>query len=510
MTREMKLDVLAGRLQAQGLLREARDIGELAVSDIVYDSRQVVPGSLFLCKGAAFKPDFIRSARAAGAVAVLAEEDYPEAAGMPFLLVSDSRRAMGVCADLFFDSPWRKLYTIAVTGTKGKSTTATMLKAIYDAEAVRLGTMPCGITSSARIFDGAIDIPATLTTPETVDLYRYLARAVDNGIQTMVVEVSSQALKYGRVAGIEFSAGVFLNIAPDHIGPIEHPDFDDYFASKLHLFDVCTHAFINRRSDRYEDIVKAAQTAAKVTVFSAEVDDVDVWAADVAADRKGLAFLLCRQHSDPIPIRLPMHGRFNIDNALAAAAVALDNGVSAESVQKALAATSMPGHMQYLAGDDLTVVIDYAHNDISFRSVFETVAKDFPDAPRIVLFGAPGNKAESRRENLGEVASREADQIYLTTDDPARESVADINAEIRAAFVRDVPVLEIVNRHDAIRQAILDAPAGAVVLLLGKGNERAQKVAGGEEPWEGDEPVARRILEERARLQVEKDCEADA
>ncbi len=510
MTREMKLETLAEQLQMHDLLRKVRDIDALTVSDIAYDSRRVQAGSLFICKGAAFKRDFIRAAQENGAVAVMAEQEYPEVAGMPFFLVKDIRCAMGICADLFYASPWRQLYTIGVTGTKGKSTTATMLKAIYDAEAERQGLPLCGITSSARVYDGTVDVPAKLTTPETIDLYQHLAQAVDNGIKTMIIEVSSQALKYGRVAGIQFDAGVFLNIAPDHIGPIEHPDFEDYFASKLRLFDVCRHVFVNRQSDRYEDIVEAAQKATALTVFSSQEDSVDVWARDVHADEEGLSFLLCRKEDEPFPIRLPMHGHFNIDNALAAAAVALNDGVSIEAVQVALAGTKMPGHMQYLAGDDITVVIDYAHNDISFRSVFATAKKDFPDAPCIVLFGAPGNKAQSRRKNLGEVASREANKIYLTTDDPAREKVADINAEIRAAFVRDVPVLEIEDRKEAIRQAILNAPAGAVVLLLGKGYERAQKVGRGEEPWEGDEQVARTFLSERAGKPTEKDCAEDA
>lgn len=484
------------RLREEGLLTMWQGDPDLVIEDIQYDSRRIGPNALFLCKGATFQPAYITKAKEAGAVAYLAVRPFDEGEDMTALIVSDIRRALAVAANVFFESPWQKMHMIGVTGTKGKSTTVTLLKDILDAHAKAHGLPLTGLTSSTRVFDGKIDAPAQLTTPENVDLYRYLDDAVESGLQTMIVEVSSQALKYHRVGGIHFNDGVFLNIAPDHISDIEHPDFEDYFASKLMLFNVTDHAFINTRSDRLADIREAAAQCAEVTTFAVE-GEAAYQATDIESDKEGMAFDL-HEKGEVHHLTTAMKGVFNVENALAAATVALNLGVSIETIQEVLANVHFAGHMVYRhSADGVTAIIDYAHNDISFRKVIETVHLEYPGAPLWFVFGTPGNKAQSRRADLGHIVCREAARVYLVPDDPAKEAIHDINAEIASHFTQPVPYVSLDDRAVGVRDALLSAPAGTVVLILGKGSETAQKGPNGPEPYTGDLPLAENAIAER-------------
>lgn len=484
------------RLREEGLLTMWQGDPDLVIEDIQYDSRKCTANSLFLCKGATFQPSYITKAAEAGAVAYLAVRPFDEGEDLTALIVSDIRRALAVAADVFFESPWKKLHMIGVTGTKGKSTTVTLLKDILDADAREKGLPLCGLTSSTRIYDGKIDAPAQLTTPENIDLYRYLDDAVENGLARMIVEVSSQALKYHRVGGIHFDDGVFLNIAPDHISDIEHPDFEDYFSSKLLLFKVTRHAYINPNSDRFADIQRAAAQCEQVTTFAVE-GEAQYRAEHIESDKEGMAFDL-HAAGETHHLTTAMKGIFNVENALAAATVALNLGVSVETIARVLAQVHFAGHMIYRHSQDgVTAIIDYAHNDISFRKVIETVHVEYPGAPLWFVFGAPGSKAQSRRSDLGRIVSQEGARVYLVPDDPAKEQVLDINAEIISHFTKETPVVSLDDRAAGIRDALLSAPAGTVVLILGKGSETAQKGPNGPEPYTGDLPLAEAAISAR-------------
>ena len=486
------------RLREAGILTIWDGDPDAVIEDIQYDSRQVQPNSLFLCKGAGFDPSYITRAKEAGAIAYLAVRPFEEGDALNALIVSDIRKALAICADVFFESPWEKLHMIGVTGTKGKSTTVTLLKAMLDEEAARTGGPKAGLTSSARVFDGVVDRPAVLTTPENVDLYRNLDNAVQSGLKTMIVEISSQALKYHRVGCMRFDRGVFMNISPDHISDIEHPDFDDYFASKCMLFSVCDHAYINKCSDHYAEIALAAEECRAVTTFAVK-DTADVYARGVHSTQEGMAFTICKNSSE-IPIELAMKGTFNVENALAAAAVALDEGVSQETVRQVLMRSHFAGHMVYRHScDGLTVIVDYAHNLISFQSVFSAVREEFGNLPVYCVFGCPGNKAQSRRRDLGCFVDQAADRVYLVPDDPAKEKVADINQEIIDYFHSQKQYASLAHREDGIADAILSAPSRAVVLVLGKGSEVVQKGPEGPERYAGDVPLSEKYLAVRDR-----------
>ena len=481
------------RLREEGLLTMWQGDADLIIEDLQYDSRRVTENTLFLCKGASFEPSYITKAKEAGAVAYLAIRPFDEGEDMTALIVNDIRRALAVAADVFFESPWQKLHMIGVTGTKGKSTTVTLLKDILDQYAVKNGLPQTGLTSSTRVFDGVNDIPAKLTTPENVDLYRYLDNAVQAGLKTMIVEVSSQALKYHRVGEIQFDDGIFLNIAPDHISDIEHPNFEDYFSSKLRLFSVTKHAFINLNSSRLDDIMKAANACSQVTSFAVN-NSADFCAENIETDKEGMSFDLVYQDVK-YKITTAMKGIFNVENALAAAAIALNMGIDLETISDVLEKKHFEGHMIYRHSQDgVTIIIDYAHNDISFRKVIESVHMEFKNAPIWFVFGSTGNKAQSRRADLGKIVGVEGERVYLVPDDPARENVMDINDEISSYMDKSTPFVSLDNREDGIKDAILSAPSGTVVLLLGKGSEIAQKGPNGPEAYTGDVPLAEKYI----------------
>lgn len=491
---------LKERLRRAGLIMAEYGSEEVEFSGISYDSRKVRPGDLFICKGAAFDASYLHRALEQGAVVYLTELPDLKIGEGPGLMVSDIRRAMAIVSDFFYESPWKDLHMVAVTGTKGKTTTVQYLKEIFDAAYKAAGLPPCGISSTQEIFDGKTTSRANLTTPETPDLYEHLSNAREAGLKTMIVEVSSQAVKYGRVGEIRFDDTVFMNISPDHISPQEHPDFQDYLQSKLRLFHVTDHAFINLESQEQETIAEASRVVETTEFFSIR-QPTDYYAANIQWTKDGAHFDMVSPQADDFPVFLPMHGFFNVENAVAASALALSNGIDPAYVAAGLSRAQLDGRMSFISTDedDITVLVDYAHNGLSVENVLVDMASEFPEGERIVLFGSTGEKAVNRREGLGQAASRHADKIYLTADDPAAEPVKAINRDIASHFERKVPYLSIDDRAQAIQQAILAAPKGAVVLLLGKGSERHQKTIRGKEPYVGDGPLAKEALSLRRK-----------
>lgn len=464
-----------------------------AVLGMTVDSREVEAGNLFVCKGAAFNPIYLTSAAEAGAAAYLCSESaYDELATaaphLPCLAVSDVRRAMALVAPEVYGHPERGLHIVGITGTKGKSTTAYMLRSIFEA-----ADMETSILGSIETDDGVEHYESHNTTPEAPELWRHLWHTARSGRSIMVMEVSSQGLKYDRVLGVPFEIAVFLNIGRDHISSIEHPDFEDYFTSKLRIFDQCTTAVVNLGSEHAERVLEASRAAQNVlTLSTTESVSANVLAQHIEPTPTGCSFDAVthgKGHGASIDRTFALHsemhidlgipGLFNVENALAAITCAQLLGVPEKAIRQGLAQLRVPGRMEVVASADRRVVaiIDYAHNELSYQALFSSVQKEYPGRRIIALFGAPGDKAVERREALPRIAGQYADLLIYTEEDPAHERVEDICAELASHTPVGVEHITICNREEAVAYAIRDAYAHdeeSVVLLLAKGDETRQ------------------------------------
>ena len=499
------LTSLARALDDAGILASASP-AEASIIGASCDSRCVEPGNLFVCKGATFRPAFLAGALEAGAAAYLCDREHADelaavAPGVPALVTSDLRRAMAVVSAEAFGHPDRDLPIVGITGTKGKTTTAYMLRSVVDAAR---GEKSCGMIGTVETYDGVTDEPSRNTTPEAPDLWRHLARAREKGLAAMVMEVSSQALKYDRTLGVGLDVACFLNIGLDHISPVEHADFEDYFTSKLKIFSQCETAVVNLDSDHVDRVLEAAGAAARTLTFGIGRPEADAWADGIAHSEEGVAFTLHLGDWER-RVQLPFPGDFSVSNALCAALCARALGIGSGAVVEGLARTRVPGRMEFYRSRDrqLTAIVDYAHNRMAFESLLSAVASTFSGAHVIAVFGAVGGKAEERRHDLPEVAARYADYIVLTSDDPWTEDPLDICHEMERSLPEGFPHEIVVDRERAAERAFeLAEGRRSVVLLLAKGHEAYQHTRDGFEPCVSDCELAARgvAAHDRANL----------
>ncbi|MBR6014846.1 MAG: UDP-N-acetylmuramoyl-L-alanyl-D-glutamate--2,6-diaminopimelate ligase [Firmicutes bacterium] len=459
-------------------------VGRRMVENVTYDSRRATADTLFICKGARFKEEFLVSSIAAGAFCYVSDKRYKEAEAVHsevcYIIVKDIRRAIAVLANIYYNKVWENLKTVGITGTKGKSTTAYFVKNILDKYAEAMGEPPCGVLSSIQNYDGIIDEESHLTTPETLELHEHFEHMVETGIKNAVMEVSSQALKYDRTYGIIYDVGAFLNIGEDHISSIEHKDFEDYFTSKLRLFNQCRTLVVNRFSDEWNRIIAAAAASGAYTVVFGRDESCDVYGYDVKHGADGITFK-CRTDRFDEEYSIALPGDFNVDNALAAIAICEALDVPLPYIKAGLADAKVSGRMELFRSKDgkVTVVVDYAHNKLSFETLFKAMKEEYPSHSISIVFGCPGGKALGRRRELGEVAGTYSDMIYLTEEDAAMESVAAICEEI-AGHLRPMGAkFEIIeDRRQAVLRAIRDAAeeeGNALILVTGKGRETRMK-----------------------------------
>ncbi|MBR3257393.1 MAG: UDP-N-acetylmuramyl-tripeptide synthetase [Eggerthellaceae bacterium] len=492
-------------------------LAEMPVTSLSYDSRAVEPSSLFICKGAAFRTRFLADALKKGAIAYVAEDaladtlaaelaalasDGDEAAAAAFaapcIRVSDIRAALVALADTGFDRVADRLIISGITGTKGKSTTTYYMRAILDDWMATRGKPASAVLSSIDNYDGVATTEAHLTTPEVLELYRHFQNAVDSGISHLTMEVSSQSLMTGRVNGITFEVGAWLNIDIDHISPIEHASFEDYFAAKLLLFDRCRTGVVNldaRFADRA--IAYAKERCPLITFGQAEGATVHCTGIRRCAD--GIHFTVeSPAYNGEFAITMP--GLFNVTNALCAMAICNALGVPEESVRRGLLIARASGRMQVYSSRDgqVTVIVDYAHNRLSFEALLDSTRVEYPDRKIIWVFGCPGNHAQNRRSDLPGVIGKSCEMVYICEEDSAMEPFADIAAQVAANVESPYEVIE--DRSEALRRAIFEHEGPRVILFTGKGEERYMKRPSGYDPCESDVDITLARLAEYDRL----------
>lgn len=493
MSQGKKLSQLIDRLSLRQseeklFIGAAADCEKLAVSYITADSRQVKPGTLFICKGFGFKKEYLLSAKNAGASCYISEQIY-EDVELPFIQVSDVRKASSLAVQWFYDYPAKSMNVVGITGTKGKTTTANILKQIFDMAAPR----KTALFSTGRVDTVREQYDTHLTTPEPVELQQYFYEAKGAGCRQVVMEVSSQAMKLSRVYGMRFDYGIFLNVGEDHIGGNEHPTLEDYVECKTSFMSLCKTAVINRHTEHFElAIEKAKVGGAKCIVYGYD-SDCDVQLRNVHSDSEGMSFEL-RYLGSWYSFSTNLIGAFNVDNLAAAIIVALESGISVGTVAQAVSCVYIPGRMLVIPVKDFHVVVDYAHNRLSFLKLYEAVRETFKPNKIHSVFGCQGERSQVRRQDLGSLADQYADEIYLTADDPGYESVEDICREIQQYIHKESMIIP--DRAEAVRTALSRAGAGDVVILGGKGAETTQRVEDHYEPYLSDELAVRQWMGE--------------
>lgn len=443
-----------------------------AIRCLTYDTRELSPDALFICKGAHFKHEYLDYALNNGALCYVSERMFDQENG---IIVSDIRKAMPILAKLFYDDAPAKITSIGITGTKGKSTITYYLRAILD-RYMKANNLPrIGVISSIDTYDGVEDYESHITTPEAVEFYRHFDNANKSGITHLVSEISSQALKYDRVSGVDFDIALFTNIGTDHISPIEHTDFEDYFSSKLKIFDSCKNAVINSDSDYADRIMAAAEGKCNIVTYGTKITDT-VYCSNIEKREDGFYFNV-KTPSYEKEMCITMPGIFNVSNALAAIATCYILGIPENFVSEGLLNARVSGRMQVYTSSDknIAIIVDYAHNKMSFNALYNTVGIEYPGYSVISVFGCPGCKAHLRRKDLAEEADEHSDYIVITEEDSGEEPFEDIAADI-ASNIKNCPYSKIEDRGQALKDAVFGFKAAKkVILFTGKGEETRLK-----------------------------------
>jgi UDP-N-acetylmuramoyl-L-alanyl-D-glutamate--2,6-diaminopimelate ligase len=465
------------------------------ITGIAYDSRAVLPGQVFVAlKGVrADGTTFARQAVERGAVAVVAEQPLA-GIGAPVLQVTDARLALAELATDFHGHPSERMRVVGITGTNGKTTTAHLLAAIFEA-----GGMKCGVIGTVAHRIGTEERPSRHTTPEAPDLQQLLHEMADRGCTACSMEVSSHALALRRVDAMTFSAGVFTNLTRDHLD--FHADMESYFLAKRRLFEMLppgAPALINVDDPRSAAVVEASAKPVTYAINRA----ADITPGPLSFSIDGLAFDI-RTPRGTLQARSKLVGRPNVYNILAAVSAAIALDLPFDAIEKGLQALlAVPGRFELVSGpnDGITVVVDYAHTDDALRNLLET-AKPMARRKLITLFGCGGDRDRTKRPLMGAVASRLSDVLVITSDNPRHEDPERIIEEIQRGITPDTrrddaPLFAIADRRAAIAKAIEIARAGDMVLLAGKGHEKYQILGDEQVPFD-DVAIAREFLGRR-------------
>ena len=472
--------VLAGLegLKAKGTL-------DIDIKGIESNSKNIKPGYMFFAiKG--FNTDghdYINNAIEAGANVIMVQEgcDLKSIKLKPdttLVMYKDTREALAKCSCNYYGNPSMKFKLIGVTGTKGKTTTTFMIKEILEKAGHKVGL----IGTIATYLNGKMLFESNRTTPESIELQKIFAQMVDEGVEYVVMEVSSQSLKLHRVDGCDFDIVLFTNFSEDHISPNEHPDMKDYFESKLKLFEMCDNGIINV-DDLH--VAKIPKLFPNNNIMTYGIDNYcDVLAKDITITNSYVDFRVkISDRNERVKVDIP--GRFSVYNALAAICVAKKLGIPSDKVIEALAEIKVPGRSEMVPNKKETpIMIDYAHSPESLQNILSAV-KSYTRGKVISVFGCGGDRDKGKRPIMGEISGRIADFTFITSDNPRTEDPEAIVKDIEEGIKKTKGKYKVVvDRITAIKEAIDMATKLDIIVLAGKGHEPYQEINGKKYPFD--------------------------
>ena len=483
--------VLAGLdgLKAKGNLN-------IDIKGIESDSRKIDKEYMFVAiKG--FDQDgheYIEKAISQGARCIMVQEGFniksvniPE--DVTIVMAKDTRYALAIVACNFYEHPSKKFNLVGVTGTKGKTTTTFMIKRILEKQGQKVGL----IGTIAKYIGNKNLGESDRTTPDSLELQRLFSQMVKEKVDTVIMEVSSQSLKLNRVAGCKFDIVLFTNFSEDHISPKEHPDMEDYFNSKLKLFQMCKTGFINA-DDLKVSQVKKLLPDNDIQTYGID-NSADLLAKDITVTNSYVDFKVkLGDKNERVKVSIP--GRFSVYNSLAAICVAKKLGVTPENIKEALLDVRVPGRSELVSNKKgLTIMIDYAHSPESLSSILKAV-KSYCPGRVISVFGCGGDRDNAKRPVMGEISGLIADFTIITSDNPRTEKPDKIIKQIEEGMKKAKgKYIVIENRKEAIKYAIQMATKRDIIVLAGKGHETYQEINGKKNHFDERE-IVRDIIKE--------------
>ena len=467
---------------------------EREVSALVSDNRKLTKDCVFVCiEGANFDGhSAVNDAFSCDAAAVIVMKDVtiPDGVSTAVIRVKDTREALALASAAYFSYPTKEIKVIGITGTKGKTTTTYLIKSILENAGYKVG-----LIGTIETIIGDEHIPSKNTTPESYVLQETFRKMADSGIEICVMEASSQGFLMKRTLGTQFEIGIFTNLEPDHIGPNEHDSFENYMECKSMLFRQCKAGILNADDEHLEGILKG-HTCEVFTYGMSE--NADYRASNVKLFEEkgvlGISFSVSGKINTDVSIDMP--GKFSLYNALTAVSVCSYLGIKEAAIKSALKSAKVKGRIEMVpVSDDFTLMIDYAHNAMALESLLTTL-KEYESGRLVCVFGCGGNRAKSRRYEMGEVSGRLADFTIITSDNPRFEEPLDIIADIVTGIEKtDGEYIKIPDRKEAIKYAIENGRKGDIIVLAGKGHEDYQEIKGVKYPMD-ERVLISEVLEE--------------
>jgi len=458
---------------------------DIDVKNIESNSKNIKDGDMFVAiKG--FTTDghvYINDAIKAGAKVVMVEagcdlKAIKLPADVTLIMAPDTRVALAICSCNFYGHPSKKFKLIGVTGTKGKTTTTFMIKEILEKAGHKVGL----IGTIATYINGKMISESARTTPESLELQRTFAEMAKKGVEYVVMEVSSQSLKLHRVDGCHFDIVAFTNFSEDHISEKEHPDMKDYFESKLKLFEMCDNGIINVDDLQVTKIPKLFPNS---NIMTYGIDNYcEMLAKDITITNTYVDFRVkVSDRNERVKVDIP--GRFSVYNALVAICVAKKFGIASDKVIEALAEIKVPGRSEMVPNNkELPIMIDYAHSPESLQNILSAV-KSYTRGRVISVFGCGGDRDKGKRPIMGEISGRIADFTFITSDNPRTENPDEIVKEIEEGIKKTKGNYKVVvDRTEAIKEAIKMANKLDIIVLAGKGHEPYQEINGEKLPFD--------------------------